>query len=66
MRAPGVADDEAGANDGPVFITDRGRPAYILLNIQEYQRLTCGGPKIADLLSMPRIERVLIEQLTVS
>jgi prevent-host-death family protein len=28
------------ANAGPVFITDRGRPAHVLLSIEEYRRLT--------------------------
>lgn len=28
------------ANNGPVFITDRGRPAHVLLSIEEYKRLT--------------------------
>ncbi len=28
------------AGSGPVFITDRGRPAHVLLTIEEYQRLT--------------------------
>ena len=28
------------AGKGPVFITDRGRPAHVLLTIEEYQRLT--------------------------
>ncbi len=36
--------DTAGAKKaarrGPVFITDRGRPAHVLLSIEEYQRLT--------------------------
>lgn len=41
------------ANRGPVFITDRGRPAHVLLSIAEYQRLTGGKRKIADLLAMP-------------
>ncbi|MGE0315914.1 MAG: type II toxin-antitoxin system prevent-host-death family antitoxin [Lautropia sp.] len=27
------------AADGPVFITDRGRPAYALLRIEDYRRL---------------------------
>lgn len=27
------------AADGPVFITDRGRPAHVLLSIEEYRRL---------------------------
>ena len=31
------------SNNGPVFITDRGRPAHVLITIEEYQKLT-GGP----------------------
>ena len=27
------------AKHGPVFITDRGRPAHVLLSIEDYQRL---------------------------
>jgi prevent-host-death family protein len=38
---------------GPVFITDRGRPAHVLLSIDEYQRLTGDRRKIADALAMP-------------
>jgi prevent-host-death family protein len=49
------------ANDGPVFITDRGKPAHVLLSIQEYQRLTGGHQKIADLLAMPRTEEIELE-----
>lgn len=28
------------ASKGPVFITDRGEPAHVLLTIEEYRRLT--------------------------
>ncbi|TAL91811.1 MAG: type II toxin-antitoxin system Phd/YefM family antitoxin, partial [Candidimonas sp.] len=28
------------ALEGPVFITDRGKPVYVLLSIGEYQRIT--------------------------
>ena len=38
------------AQDGPVFITDRGRPAHVLLSIEQYQRLTGGHASIVDLL----------------
>ena len=38
---------------GPVFITDRGRPAHVLLTFDEYKKLTGGRIKIADLLAMP-------------
>jgi prevent-host-death family protein len=27
------------ANAGPVFITDRGRPAHVLLSIEDYRKL---------------------------
>ena len=29
-----------GALEGPVFITDRGRPAHVLLGIEAYRALT--------------------------
>lgn len=46
------------AKDGPVFITDRGRLAHVLLTFDEYQKITGGSAKIADLLAMPGIEDV--------
>ncbi len=44
------------ARNGPVFITDRGRPAHVLLSIKDYQLLTGNSQKIADLLVMPGFE----------
>ena len=41
------------AKKGPVFITDRGRPSFVLLNIDEYHELTSQGKSIVDLLRMP-------------
>ena len=49
------------AKTGPVFITDRGRPAHVLLTFEEYKRITGGRTKIADLLAMPGIEDVNME-----
>ena len=46
------------AENGPVFITDRGRPTHVLLSIDEYRRLTGSRTRIADLLAMPGIEDV--------
>ncbi len=40
------------ALSGPVFITDRGRPAHVLLSIEEYERLLGKAGDIVDLLSM--------------
>lgn len=38
---------------GPVFITDRGHPAHVLLTIQDYQKLTAIKENIVELLAMP-------------
>jgi len=43
------------AASGPVFITDRGRPAHVLLTIEEYQRVTRSQTSIVDLLAMPGV-----------
>ena len=54
--------DTSGAKrasmSGPVFITDRGRPAHVLLSIADYQKLTRPSGSIADLLCMPGIEDI--------
>jgi PHD/YefM family antitoxin component YafN of YafNO toxin-antitoxin module len=44
-----------------VFITDRGKPAYVLLSIEEYQRLTGQRANIADLLAMPGLSDIELE-----
>ena len=41
------------ADKNPVIITQRGKPAHVLLSIAEYRRLTGGARRIADLLAMP-------------
>jgi prevent-host-death family protein len=38
---------------GPVFITDRGHPAHVLLAIEDYLKLTKTKENIVDLLAMP-------------
>ncbi len=44
---------KTAAQDGPVFITDRGSPAHVLLTFEDYQRLTGGQASIIDLLGLP-------------
>jgi prevent-host-death family protein len=46
------------AKSGPVVITDRGRPAHVLLSFEDYQKLTGGRSRIADLLAMPGVEDI--------
>jgi hypothetical protein len=56
-----VGQARQAALQGPVFITDRGRPAHVLLSFQDYQRLTGNRASIADLLAMPGAEAVELE-----
>lgn len=56
-----ASEAKKAANKGPVFITDRGRPAHVLMSMALYQRLTGSRQKIADLLAMPGIEDVELE-----
>jgi len=41
------------AKNGPVIITDRGKPSHVLLSIDEYRKLTASNHKMSELLSMP-------------
>jgi hypothetical protein len=41
------------ARKGPVFITDRGRPAHALLTYVGYQRLTSRPGGIVEMLGAP-------------
>ena len=48
-----VSGAKRSAFNGPVFITDRGHPAHVLLTIDEYQNITDKKESIVDLLAMP-------------
>ena len=49
------------ARAGPVFITDRGRPAHVLLTVEEYRRLTGDRPNLVELLAMPGAADITFE-----
>lgn len=49
------------AEHGPVFITDRGKPAHVLLTFDDYLRLTGQRRNIADALAMPGAEDIDFE-----
>ena len=49
------------AQRGPVVITDRGKPAHVLVTFEAYQRLTGARAKIADLLALPEADDVELE-----
>lgn len=46
------------ARMGPVFITDRGKPAHVLLSYAEYQRLTAQRRNLVAALSMPGLSAI--------
>ena len=56
-----VAGAKRAANDGPVIITDRGRPAYVLMRHETYRRLSRRGPGIRALLAHPESEDIEFE-----
>jgi prevent-host-death family protein len=43
---------KASAN-GPVIITDRGKPAHVLMSFEDYRKLVGNGRSLADALAMP-------------
>jgi prevent-host-death family protein len=49
------------AKKGPVIITERGKPAQLLMSYEEYRRLTGKAPSILDLLAMPGADDVELE-----
>ena len=46
------------ASEGPVLITDRGKPYHVLLSIEECHRITGRRRSIVDVLSMPGLSEV--------
>jgi prevent-host-death family protein len=49
------------ARKGPVFITDRGRPAHVLLSIERYEELAGKKKSIVDMLAMPEAAEIDFE-----
>ena len=49
-----VSKAKRDASKGPVFITDRGRPAHVLLTMEDYQRIAERDRSIVELLAMPQ------------
>ncbi len=49
------------AKDGPVIITDRGRPSHVLLGVDLYQQITGTQKNILDFLAMPDVSDIDVE-----
>ncbi|CAK8713065.1 Antitoxin [Candidatus Electrothrix laxa] len=53
-----VGKAKKAAQTGPVIITDCGKPAYVLMNIDQYQQIIGNAKNILDLVAMPGAEDV--------
>lgn len=49
------------ARKGPVFITDRGRPAHVLMSIEEFEKITGKRKTLAEVFAMPGAAEVEFE-----
>ena len=56
-----VSRAKRAAEAGPVVITDRGQPAYVLLSHDAYRRLLGEEPGIRQLLDQPGMEALEFE-----
>jgi PHD/YefM family antitoxin component YafN of YafNO toxin-antitoxin module len=61
-----VTKAKRAAANGPVFITDRGHPAHVLLTIDEYLRISGNEPSIVELLTMPEAAAIELEPARVT
>lgn len=50
-----VSEAKKAADKGPVFITDRGKPAHVLLSIDDYRKLSGGQRTLAEALAQPGV-----------
>lgn len=46
------------AENGPVIITDRGRPAHVLLSIDQYRKLAGRKKSLGEMLAMKKPDRI--------
>jgi prevent-host-death family protein len=46
------------AAKGPVIITDRGKPAHVLLTFNQYRELSGSSKNILELLALPGMEDI--------
>lgn len=53
-----VSSAKRAARNGPVVITDRGRPSHVLMTYDEFQRLSGKGRGLLDALAMPGLSDI--------
>jgi PHD/YefM family antitoxin component YafN of YafNO toxin-antitoxin module len=50
-----VGQAKKAAEEGPVFITDRGEQTHVLLNVEEYRKITGDGQTLLEMLWDPAV-----------
>ncbi|TIX90988.1 type II toxin-antitoxin system Phd/YefM family antitoxin [Rhizobium sp. P44RR-XXIV] len=53
-----VSSAKKAAQNGPVIITDRGKPSHVLMTYNEFERLTGKRPNLIDALSIPGLSDI--------
>lgn len=53
-----VSRAKKAAQNGPVIITDRGKPSHVLMTYGEFERLTGKHRNLVDALSMPGLSDI--------
>lgn len=57
-----VSAAKRAARDEPVFVTEHGDPAFVLLSIDEYQALTGSGQSVQQMFSqLPKTDAIDVE-----
>ena len=53
-----VSSAKKAAKDGPVVITDRGKPSHVLMTYDEFRRLTGKRHSLVEALAMPDLSDI--------
>jgi prevent-host-death family protein len=53
-----VSSAKKAAQNGPVVITDRGKPSHVLMTYEEFQRLTGKRRSLVEALAMPGLSDI--------
>ena len=53
-----VSRAKKAAKDGPVIITDRGKPSHVLMTYDEFERLTGRRRSLVEALAMPGLSDI--------
>lgn len=61
-----ISEAKKAAKSGPVIITDRGKPAHVLLSIEDYHQITKQDENIVDILAMPEGDEITFEPEKIS